>query len=155
MASCHLVTDSDLSLLGNIDLGKLHDSIREFIADLDLVKNPLVPCCLFLVGYAVVVDQIPDKGIGILVIGPLGRTDVLIVDHLHVGSCDILAFGNDFNAIKVAYTGTLLALNQDSELVKESCPELLGLCIEFLLCLFSLDLLISLCTLAAAFLGNL
>ena len=71
MTACHLVTDSDLSLLCYIYLSKLHYSVRKFVTDLDLVENPLVPCCCFLVCDAVVVDEVSDKSISVLVAGPL------------------------------------------------------------------------------------
>ena len=33
----HLVADRELSLLGDVDLGQLHDAGRELVTDLDLV----------------------------------------------------------------------------------------------------------------------
>ena len=71
MASGHLVTHSDLPLLGNIYLGELHYSVRKFITHLDLVNRPLVPCGSLFVGYAIVVDEFLDKLVGILVGCPL------------------------------------------------------------------------------------
>ena len=46
MTSCHLVTDSDLSLAGHIDFRNLENTIGEFITDLDAVNFPLGLCCL-------------------------------------------------------------------------------------------------------------
>ena len=59
------------SLLCNVNLSELHYAGRKLITDLDLVENPLVACCLFLVGDAVVVDELSDEDVGSLVIGPL------------------------------------------------------------------------------------
>ena len=71
VAAGHLVTHADLPLLGHIDLGKLHHSVRKLVADLDLVEHPLVLCCKFLMGNAVVVDELADHHICILVGCPL------------------------------------------------------------------------------------
>ena len=70
MASGHLVTDCDLSLLCNINLGKLHHAIRKFVTDLDLVNRSLVDCGSLLVSDAIIVDKIPDHIIGVSIIGP-------------------------------------------------------------------------------------
>ena len=70
VASGHLVTDSDLPLLGDIYLGELHHTVGKIISDLHFVNRPLVGCGSLLVGDAIVVDEIPDHLIGVGIIGP-------------------------------------------------------------------------------------
>ena len=120
MATGHLITHSDLTLLCYIYLCKLHYSVRKLVADLDLVENSLVACCLFLVGDAVVVDKLSYKDICILISCPLARVDIFVINVLDVSNCDILALCNDFNAVEVADTSALLALYEYSKLLDES-----------------------------------
>ena len=70
MTSCHLVTDSDLSLLGDIYFRKLHNAVSEFVTDLDLVLDPLVCCESLFVGDAVIVDEVTDHEVGPVVVSP-------------------------------------------------------------------------------------
>ena len=103
MASCHLVTDGDLSLPCDVDLCHLHDSVGEFVADFDLVELPLGAGLGFLVGDAVVVDQFADEFIHLLVRSPLVGIDVHVVDSFKYLHCEFLALRDDFDSVEVAY----------------------------------------------------
>ena len=127
MASGHLVTDSDLSLLCDIDFGKLHHSVRKIVSDLDLVALSLAFRCQSLVGEAIVVDEFLDQSVGLFVTGPFSCVDIEIVDASELVNGELLAFGYDFNVVQVDDSCALLALGEDSELVDESVEEKSGL----------------------------
>ena len=145
MASSHLVTDSDLSLLCDIDFGKLHHSVRKIVSDLDLVALSLAFRCQSLVGEAIVVDEFLDQSVGLFVTGPFSCVDIEIVDASELVSGELLAFGYDFNVVQVDDSCALLALGEDSELVDESVEEKSGLLVIFLLNCSETVCLLSLC----------
>ena len=152
MAAGHLVTDSDLPLLGYIDLGEFHHAVAQFVTDLDLVDDSPVAGLDLLPGYAVVVDEILDHGVGSLVSGPLAGIDACVIDVPELVHGDGFALGNDFGADKFADARALLALGEGGELLDELVEELGYLGIpSLLLCLLAEFLLVA-CTLAVALL---
>jgi hypothetical protein len=66
MASGHLVTNLDLSLLSNIYLGKTNNSCRQFIADGDVVFLALVYAVNLLVLDYIIVKQLLDAVVFII-----------------------------------------------------------------------------------------
>ena len=155
MASGHLVTDGDLPLLGYVDLGELHDSVREFVTHLDLVHLPLALCLRHFVGDAVVVDEVLDHSVGVLVGCPLAGIDVLEVNALELICGDFLPLGDDLDSVEVADTGALLSVGEELEPSDEVGIEFLSLLVEVFLENFKTGLLIGLCRPSVAFLGCL
>ena len=155
MSSGHLVTDSDLPLLGDIHLGELHHTVCEIISDLHFVNRPLVGCGSLLVGDAVVVDEIPDHLIGVGVVSPAVGIDIAVVNGLELSGGDLLSFRNKLNTVEVEDSGALPALGESGKLVEELGIQCLGLPVEILLNAVELGLLLGPCALAVAFLGHL
>ena len=120
MTSGHLVTDGNLSLLGNVDFCKLHHAVGKFVTDLDLVESSLVGCCCLFVSDAVVVDEITDHSVGLFVIRPLVGVDIVEIRDTpeHCGS-DFLTFRYNLHAIQVADSGALLAVGKNNKFLEE------------------------------------
>ena len=133
MTSGHLVTDSDLPLLGDIDLGDLHNAVRKLVTDLYLVHLSLALGLSHLVGQAVVVDEFLDEQVGVLIGGPVAGVDVLEVNGLQFLNADLLALGDDLDIVEVVDARALLALCQDGQSLEEISVQLRGLLVKLLL----------------------
>ena len=155
MTACHLVTDSDLTLLGNIHLCDLHYAVGEFVTNLDLVYLSLGTGFHLLVGDAVAADEFTHHSGSLGVVAPLCGGDVLVVNLAESLEGELLALGEDLNAVKVRDTGALLAVYKAPESLDEAGAEFLRCLLELLSLDFHAGLLVTLGTPLAGFLGNL
>ena len=157
MTTRHLVTDSDFSLLGNVNLCELHHAVLEFVTDLDHIHLPLALGCCCLLCEAVVVDEVANEDIGLLVGSPLVRVDIVIIDTLEKLCSELLVLLDNLDTVKVAYACALLVLCENGQLLDELRAEFLVSHIVELLLLVKLCLLLCLGSagLSAAFLGKL
>ena len=109
-------------ILGYIDLGEFHHAVAQFVTDLDLVDDSPVAGLDLLPGYAVVVDEILDHGVGSLVSGPLAGIDACVIDVPELVHGDGFALGNDFGADKFADAGGQMPGVQTSLLGARTVP---------------------------------
>ena len=153
MAAGHLVAHSNLPLLGNINLCKLHYAVRKFITYCYSIFDSLQLCVILLICKQIVVYQLLDKSIGILVRSPLCRVDIFIVYRVQYLSCKGFALSKNLHTIKVCNTLALSLANKNHKLVKEELSERRCLLCKVLLCLLQLILDICLALLAAGLLA--
>ncbi len=152
----HLVTHGDLTLLGYIYLGKLHDARGELVAygDVELLAAQLGIDLLALA--QIVHDSGTHQIVGMGVGGPLRQVDGVIVDLAEHSGREVGTLRYDVRAEEVLDSGRGLARGQRHELgheqILQRAQTLLILLVEFgqqralaLLCFLLLCLLEEVC----------
>ena len=120
MTTGHLVAHADLTLLGDIDLGHLHDTRGEFVTDRN-IEFLTAQLGIILFVFLQVVD---DGGTNQLILGGIGRP----LAHLYGGIVDLVedslgklgSLGNDVGTHEVFHTLRNLTLSEDEQLVDEN-----------------------------------
>ena len=124
MAAGHLVADADLTLLGHIHLGHLHDARRQLVADRD-VEFLAAQLSVDLLRLAQIVDdrradQVVAVGIGC----PFAQIDRIVVYVAQTGSCELVALRYDFRAEEILHTLRGLAVGKLHELAHKQILQL-------------------------------
>ena len=125
MATSHLVTDHQLTLLGDIDFGHLDDAVGKFIADAgDILLAVVFTQHLFVLDH-VVVDQGGHHTVLVFVARPLVWVDDGVV-KFHEGLARKLhALGNQLFLEVVEHTGGSRSIKDDQQLVNEFLLQLI------------------------------
>ena len=98
VTSCHLVTYADLTLLGNVHLGHLHDAGGKLVTDGD-VELAAVQLGVYLLRLAQVVgDKFAYHTVDALVLGPVAQMDCLVIQRVEVDVVECGALGHDVHA---------------------------------------------------------
>src|SRR5690606_23261510 len=95
MAPGHLVTNPDLALLGDIDLGQPDNACGQLIADGDVVPLPLIDTVNLLVLDHIVVKELLDAVILLLVIGPLVGINIKVINLLELLEGELSTLGDN------------------------------------------------------------
>ncbi len=95
VATCHLVTHTDLTLLGDVDLGHLHDARGELVTDgeVEFLAAQLAVNLLRLAH--VVGDKLTHHAVHALVGSPVRDVNCLVVDVAEVHVVESAALRND------------------------------------------------------------
>ncbi len=117
MAAGHLVADADLTLLGDVDLGYLHDARGQLVADGDVELLAAELGVDFLALAEIVDDRAADEVVLVLVAGPVGEAEAVIVDGAEDSGAELGALGHDFRTEEVEYAARGQTLGEDEELV--------------------------------------
>ena len=99
--SAHLVADADLALLGDVDLGDLHDAGRQLVADGDVELLASELGVDFLALLEIVDDGAADEVVGMGVVCPVAEAKGIVVDSAENGVGEFGALGHDFAAEEV------------------------------------------------------
>ena len=104
MTSGHLVADTDLTLLGDIDLGHLHDARGELVADGD-VKLLAAQLAVNLFRLAQIIgDQTRDHAVDACIGCPAREVDGLVVDCAECHIVKLHALRHDVGSDEVFHT---------------------------------------------------
>jgi len=95
MAPGHLVTNPDLALLGDIDLGQPDNTCGQLITDGDVVPLPLIDTVNLLVLDHIVVKELLDAVILLLVSGPLVGIDIKVINLLELLEGELSTLGDN------------------------------------------------------------
>ena len=120
MATGHLVTHTDLALLGNIDLGQLHDARGQLVAhrDVALLAAQLGLHALALV--QVVHDRSTNHVVDVAIGGPLAQVHRLkVLNGSKQFGREHLTLGNQFGIHEVLHTSRLAILGQHIQFLEQ------------------------------------
>ena len=94
----HLVTNANLTFLGNVNLGHLDDTARQFIADGNGELLALQLGIHDVVLLEVVDDELTDEHVGVLVIGPIAKFNGSPIDGFEEGLAELSTLGDNLCA---------------------------------------------------------
>ena len=132
MAAGHLVTHANLALLGNVDLGQLHDARRQLITLSGIVFVALLLGLELLIFHSEAVDNAVNQIVVRLVGRPFGRVDCQIINVFENFGRKLRAFGHNLQTKIVFHTLRSLAEQQRAELLDQSATQLGDALLEFL-----------------------
>ena len=131
MTSCHLVADANLTLLGDVDLGHLHDARRKLVADRD-VEFLAAEFAVYLFRLAHIVgDQLTHHLVDALVVGPVGDIDRLVVDACEVDIVECASGRHEVVAEIILHSLRHAACEKRAHLVDHDVAELVLLLLVF------------------------
>ena len=99
MTTCHLIAHTNLTLFSHINLGKLHNARRKFVADRDVKLATTQLGINFFRLAEIVHDSVVNHLIFMSVGSPFGQADsVIFFNTLEILGCKFLTLRNDFRA---------------------------------------------------------
>ena len=104
MTTGQLITDTDLTFLGNIDLGHLQDAIGQLVTNRDSELTALQLCIQQLVLLHEVDDQLGNQLVLVLIVRPVVGLDVAILKVAQSRSSELATLGDDLSASIVLHT---------------------------------------------------
>ena len=131
VATGHLVPHLQLALVGDEDLGQLHDARGELVPDGHLELLPLEGAEQVVVLQVVVVDHTLDQGVVALVAGPAVGVDDAEVQRLKGTLRELHALLDLHLLVVVLHALGGLAADDLHQLLHEGLPQCGGLLVEF------------------------
>ena len=104
MTTGHLITNTDLTLLGNINLSHLDDTCRQLVADSNSKFLTFQLCIEFLIFLDKVRYQCTDQFIGMLVFCPIAQLNSSKVYITEIRSIEFSTFTDYFSSHIVFHT---------------------------------------------------
>ena len=131
MTTGHLVADTNLALLGNINLSHLDDARRQFVADGEGELLALLFGIQNLVFLQVIDDKFTDEGVRVLVLCPSTQLDSSVVEVLERALGKLGTGGDNLGSHVVLHTQRHLAAGQFLEFLNQDGLEVADLILEF------------------------
>ncbi len=132
MTTGHLVTNTNLTLLGDVNLGHLDDACGQLVTDGDgklLTRHLGIQQFVLL---QVIDDQLGNELVGVFLLRPAGKLNGCKVERLEGCGSETLAMRNDLGTHVVLHTLRGDALGQLKQLVDEDGLEVCHLVLELL-----------------------
>ena len=132
MATCHLITDTNLTLLSDVHLCHLDDATGEFIADGDgiLFTHTLG---IHLVEFAEIVDdKCTNHTIDASITSPVFQLKRSEVESCKEALRELSTLGNNFCTDVVLHTERGEVLGEGYELIEHDALEFVGLAVELI-----------------------
>ena len=104
VATCHLVSNTNLTFLSDVNLCHLDDARWEFIANSEGKLLALEFCIKKLVFLEIVDDELTNQRVGVLVVCPTTELNRSIVENFKCWSNELGAFWYDFSTEAVLHT---------------------------------------------------
>ena len=145
VTSGQLISDTDLTLLGNIYLSHLKDSRRKFVTNGDSKLLALHLSVEQLILLHEVDNQLGDELILVSIGSPIADMHITILKILEVGHCECATLGDYLRTSVVFHTLRNLTLGKFEQLVDENLLQVINLCLVFLVNLGKSNLILHLC----------
>ena len=130
MTSGHLVTDTDLTLLGNVDLSHLDDARRQLVTDSDSEFLTLQLCIELFIFLDEVHHQCTYQSVGVLVFCPVAQLNGSKVHVAEIGSGELGALADHFGSHVVLHALRRVAFGELQELVHQYLLQVCHLAVE-------------------------
>ena len=123
MATCHLITDTDFTFLGDIHLGHLHDARRKFVTNRDVEFLAVQFGIDFLVFADIVDDSLANQVVLLGVVGPLAEDKGSVVEPFEQSGGKRSTLRDDFRANEVFHSGRGLSFGESHEFLNKEVLE--------------------------------
>ena len=142
MTTGQLITHTDLTFLGHIDLRHLQNAVGQLVTNRDGKLLALQFCIKQLILLHEVDDQLGNQLVLVLVVGPVTDLDVTIFQVLQGSHGKLAALGDDLRSGIVLDTLRGLTLRQFDELVDQDILQVANLSFILLVNLGQRDLIL-------------
>ena len=129
MTSSQLITDTDLTFLGNIDFSHLQDARRQLITNRNGKLATLNLCIQQFVLTDVVHDKLLYQGISMLITCPVVRLNSVILKILENGCGKLAALCDNLGTSVIFDTLAGLIFSKNQQLVNKDILQILVLCL--------------------------
>ena len=132
MTTGHLVTDTNLTFLGNVYLGHLNDTCGQLVTDSDGELLAFQLGIEFLVLLDEVHHQCTNQSVGMFILRPVAQLNSGEVQIAEVGSRESGAFGNNVGTHVILHTFRCIIFCKLQQLVYQHFLEITNLSVKFI-----------------------
>ena len=129
MTSGEFITHTDLTLLCNVNLSHLQNTVGKFVANGNGKLTTLHLCIQHLIFLHEVDNQFSYQLILMLIICPVVALDITILKVTQSSSSELATLGDDLGTCIVLDTLRGLAFRQFKELVDQDIAQIIDLCL--------------------------
>ena len=130
VTTSHLITDTNLTLLGYVNLGHLDDAAGQFVANSNGKLLTLELSIHDVVLLEVIDDELTNEHIGVLIVGPVAKFNGSPVNGFEEGLAELSTLGDNLCADIILNALRSLVLQEREEFVNHDALEFSSLSIE-------------------------